>query len=45
MFKQSLKWLPTNQDDKLAFYKEKQSKILEYIETSNNFNMKKLEKI
>lgn len=46
--KKVLMWLPKNQDDKLAFYKDKQNKILEYIETSNNLNnqyMKKLEKI
>lgn len=38
LYKKVLMWLPKNQDDKLAFYKDKQNKILEYIETSNNLN-------
>lgn len=38
LFNKALKWLPKNEEDKLVFYKEKQTKILEYIETSNNQN-------
>ena len=32
-YKKVLTWLPKNKDDKLAFYKDKQNKILKYIET------------